>query len=103
MASLGNTKAALNDYSEAIRLLPDMSAAYNNRGSLYIKQQKYDKAIKDFIKAIKTNPSYGTAYANRGIAYEYTGDMVSACSDWKTAGDLGIDYAKQWLNKQCKN
>ena len=80
-----------------------MSAAYNNRGSLYIKQQQYGKAIKDFINAIKSNPSYGTAYANRGIAYEYSGDMMNACSDWKSAGDLGIDYVKQWINKQCTN
>ena len=55
------------------------------------------------MKAIKTNPNYGTAYANRGIAYEYSGNMLNACSDWRKAGELGIDYAKQWHNQQCTN
>ena len=80
-----------------------MSEAYNNRGSLYIQQKQYEEAIQDFNTAIKTNPNYGTAYANRGIAYEYSVNMLNACSDWRKAGELGIDYAKQWHNQQCTN
>ena len=63
--------------------------------------QDWKGAINDFDKAIRINPSYSEAWRNRGIVKETVGDMQGACIDWKTAGILGQDEAKQWFAAQC--
>jgi Flp pilus assembly protein TadD len=44
---------ALTDYSRAIELEPMDFGFYRNRGTLYVRVGKNDKAIQDFQKAAK--------------------------------------------------
>jgi tetratricopeptide (TPR) repeat protein len=48
-----NKDRAIADYSEAIRLRPDIVSAYYNRGNFYIDLGEYDKAIADFSEVIR--------------------------------------------------
>jgi len=44
---------AIQDYDEAIRLVPSYARAFNNRGAAYMDKREYDFAIRDFDQAIK--------------------------------------------------
>ncbi len=44
---------AISDYNQAIKLNPQDSGAYNNRGLAYENTGQYDQAMKDYDKAEK--------------------------------------------------
>lgn len=47
---------------------PNDAAFYNNRGEVYLREGKVDKAINDFNIAVKLQPELAVAYNNRGNA-----------------------------------
>ena len=65
----GEFDHAIQNYSKAIELKPDLAEAYFNRGIAYSDKDEFDQAIQDYTKAIGLNPNYATAYYNRGVAY----------------------------------
>ena len=67
----GDYKAALADYSLAIRLGRRASngVARNNRGLLFLKQGKPQQALHDLEEAVASAPEYANAHANLGVAY----------------------------------
>ena len=44
------------DYNLALQKRPNMSAAYNNRGTLYMRKGALQSALDDFTSAIKFAP-----------------------------------------------
>ena len=48
---------AIADYSEAIRLNPNLASAYYNRGNAYSHKGDNDRAIADYSEAIRLNPA----------------------------------------------
>jgi len=60
----GNLKAAINDYSKAIKNNPESNIGYLDRGRLFEKMQLYDQAISDFSQAIKVAPEQDLHYSD---------------------------------------
>lgn len=68
---LGRIDAAMADYNECLRMIPDQPDAYINRGVAYMTENKLDLALADIEKGISLNPSEpALAYFDRAIAYE---------------------------------
>lgn len=61
-------KAAISDYSKAIKINPEYADAYFYRGCARHKLEDYKGAIADFSRAIQINPNYVDAYYYRGLA-----------------------------------
>jgi tetratricopeptide (TPR) repeat protein len=61
----GDLKRARADFSEAIRLKPDLARAYNNRAEVFVRQRDYARAEPDFDAAIDIDPKFADAYAGR--------------------------------------
>jgi tetratricopeptide (TPR) repeat protein len=80
--------AAIVPLTEAVKLDPSLSTAFNARGYCYSRIKKYKEAIADFDQAIKLNPGYANAYTNRSAARRAAGDKVGADSDQAKARDL---------------
>ncbi len=94
----------IDDYSEAIRLDPKMTEAFNYRGLERWKRKDLDEAISDFDEAIRTNPQFPTAYSNRGVVRMKRGDFDGAMADFQEAillnPQLGIAYSNRAALRQ---
>ncbi len=91
-----------------IEKAPGVPRAYNNRGLIYEKAGRPDKALEDFGTAIALDPSYAAAYNNRGMVFGKRGQFYEAIGDFETAialdpsysqahNNLGVAYAKTGL------
>lgn len=85
LGSQGKLKEAIAEFDEAIRLDPNLSGAYNNRGIVYARLGQFKRAIQDYDEALRLNPQDAVAYYNRGTAYEKLGQFKHAIRDLEEA------------------
>ncbi len=98
----GDYDNAINAYTQAIAINPNLAEAYLYRGDVYnLLKNEYDKAIEDYNRAITINPENAEAYKNRGWAYDFKGGVTEkfnenhrqAIEDFTRAINLQPDYA----------
>ena len=65
----GQTQAAINTFSEIIRLKPDFAEGWNKRATVYFFIGEYDKSLRDCDEVIKRNPKHWGALAGYGQIY----------------------------------
>ncbi|HPN98667.1 MAG TPA: tetratricopeptide repeat protein [Syntrophorhabdaceae bacterium] len=98
-ATAGNHSEAIDAYTKAIDIKPDLALAYYNRGAAYYNLGQHSRAIEDYNQAIRIKPDYADAYNNRGAAYLSISNTTKGCPDAKKACNLGIceayEYAKR--------
>lgn len=85
---------AIEHYSNALKLNPQIVSAYNNRGNIYIEKGHIRKAIQDYDQAINLKLDDATAYYNRGRAYHREGEHDRAIEDYSKAIELKPDFAE---------
>jgi tetratricopeptide (TPR) repeat protein len=90
---------AIADYTQALKLDPNLAAAYYERGGSYWLIGDYDRAIKDFNTALRLNPNYAAAYNNRGDAYAGKGDYDRAIADYSAALRIDPNDAISYYNR----
>ena len=82
LAELGDADQAIVDYSDSIRIAPNETYAYVNRGIvLYTKKDNNEGAIADFNSALKLKPCEVSAWINRGLVYKRKGDLDQSIKD----------------------
>jgi tetratricopeptide (TPR) repeat protein len=77
----GDYDRALADYDMAVRLNPEVAAAWANRGTLWIRRENYDRSIADLTKAIQLDPSPWKSFNNRSNAWKEKGEYTNAKDD----------------------
>jgi tetratricopeptide (TPR) repeat protein len=102
----GDFDLALKDANEAVRLQPEESDWYNNRGGILLDRGEVDKAAVDFNEAIRRNPKNALAFNNRGTMFEKMHDYKKALADYKNAIELepSLDPAminQAWVLATC--
>ncbi|MFN5595247.1 MAG: tetratricopeptide repeat protein, partial [Aphanizomenon sp.] len=85
---LGDKQAAIDDFTQAIKINPNYDKAYNNRGSVRDDLGDKQGAIDDYTLAIKFNPNLAQAYNNRGVVRKELGDKQGAIDDFQQAANL---------------
>jgi tetratricopeptide (TPR) repeat protein len=98
-ASEGDFAAAIGEYDEAIRLNPNLAAAYHNRADAYDEIEYYDKAIADYTRAIKIEPDNANIYIGRGFSYHHKGDYDKAIADYTRAIKIEPDIAYAYYSR----
>jgi tetratricopeptide (TPR) repeat protein len=100
--ALGNSDAAIKDYTKAIELNASnaSTADYEGRGDIYLRGGKYQLAINDYDSAIAKNPTASyMCFANRGTAYFNLQLYGRALQDYTTAvlmkPDDGLAYVSR--------
>ena len=95
----GDYDRAIEEYTEAIELNPDLAIAYINRGAAYQCKGLFDRAIAEFTKAIELKPDFAIAYINRGAAHQYKGLFDHAIADFTKAIERKPDFAIAYYNR----
>ena len=96
---ISDPKKAIEYFSQAIRLDPKFTVAYNNRGNEYINLKQLDLAISDFDKAIQLDTNFAGAYYNRGIVNYDLKQFNRAISDYDQAIRLDPNMLNAFYNR----
>jgi tetratricopeptide (TPR) repeat protein len=97
---LKDYKAAVCDYTTAIKIGFDIAEAYNARGSSHVLSGSYELAISDFSTAIELKPDFALAWFNRGITYvRLESDPVHAMADIMKSAQMGHEPALAIMNR----
>jgi lipoprotein NlpI len=84
----GSADAAIQDFTEAIRLNPTHLEVYARRGGMYMIKQDFDRAIRDFDEVIRLNSKDGAGFILRGFARAFSGEYARASQDFDKAIEL---------------
>lgn len=96
----GNYNAAVEYYSQYIKLYPTSFQAYCNRALVKSELGNYMGAIQDYDKAIEINPNDAHNYCNRGVVKsDHLNDYKSAIQDFNKAIDIEPKYASAYINR----
>jgi tetratricopeptide (TPR) repeat protein len=98
LAEENNHRDAIDAFSKCIKLQPEYTTAFNNRGYSYLLIGQTEEAVNDFKKAISLAPSFPEAYNNLGLAYKQQGDLLQAILNYKLAISFKPDYADAHYN-----
>lgn len=82
----GFHNSAIEDYTEAISIFPELDQAYFNRGNVYFESGRFDLATEDYMNASST-PS---ARYNLGNAQMATGRFADALISYTEAIAAGL-------------
>jgi len=91
--------SAIREFTEAIRLDPNYTDAYNNRGIACANKNDYNSAIVNFTQVIRLNPNYAIAYYNRGLAYHNQNDYNRAIADYSEAIRINSNNADAYYSR----
>jgi tetratricopeptide (TPR) repeat protein len=72
---------------------------YYNRGLIYSKQGKYQRAIEDYDEAIRLDPKLGIAYFGRGNTYSKLHHYRQAIKDFSEAIRIDPNYIGAYNNR----
>jgi len=65
----GQAQAAINTFTEIIRLKPEFAEGWNKRATVYFFIGEYDKSLRDCDEVIKRNPKHWGALSGYGQIY----------------------------------
>ncbi|OKH34402.1 hypothetical protein FACHB389_15740 [Nostoc calcicola FACHB-389] len=85
---------ALEDLTQAIKLVPEEVEYLTVRGMTYSQMQRYQEALLDFNRVIELNPNYQWAIASRGVTYRLMYQYDKALQDFNRA--IELDPNDQW-------
>lgn len=97
--SVGLSSLARFDFMRALRLQPDMAAAYNFMGIHYTLAGNFDQAYEAFDSVLELDPAYDFAYLNRALALYYADRTDLAVDDFSAFHQLNPadPYRAIWL------
>ena len=98
----GEPDKALSVYEEILIINPDYFLAHYNKGYvLLVLKEDYPQAIESFSRAIEIGNDSVDAIYNRGLAYELSGDMIKARTDYNKILRMQVndDRAIKGLNR----
>jgi serine/threonine protein kinase len=93
---LGEKEDALSDYTEAVKINPELQQVYFNRGLLRLQLGKYKGAREDFNRAQTLNPQSPGSPNIRGKASTKSGDKKGALEDCSHAIGINPQHAEAY-------
>lgn len=112
---LGDYRAAIENYNQALKLNPKSAKAYLMRGNAHYeigqnsgaRDREYKAAIGDYNKALRISPQESEAYLKRGIIrYHFAiystdpdRDYKAAINDFNHAVRINPDNAKAYVKR----
>jgi tetratricopeptide (TPR) repeat protein len=97
--ALGQTEAALANYTALLAREPSNSEAHLDRGLIYQRLGRLEQALQDYDLAIAWSPPYDEVYFNRAQTLSALGRKDEALSDYRYVLDLQPDHVGALLNR----
>ncbi len=82
---LGNWVAALDDYNQAVRLMPADGATFLDRGQLFLSLKRPEEAIVDLTRAISLDRGLNKVFYHRATAWYNICQYEKALDDYTEA------------------
>jgi len=76
----GRLAEAKQETSRAIELRPDMTTAYLTRGTIAVRERRYDEAERDLKRVLNAFPDYDVAREQLALAYQQQGRFDESIS-----------------------
>jgi serine/threonine protein kinase len=90
---------AIENFTKAIKLNPNYSEAYNNRGIAYTSKGDFERAVSDYNIAIELDPEFFYAFINRGKLYSDKDEIEQAIIDYTRAIEINPDNPVAYYNR----
>jgi len=84
----GDLRAAIHEYTEAVKLNPSFAPAYMNIGLLEYASRNYGDALAPLQKATRLDPKLGPAWLYQGLVFLETGRYADALKPFEAARRL---------------
>jgi tetratricopeptide (TPR) repeat protein len=94
---IGLSDLAIEHYTAAMRLDPNYSEYYNERGNLLLKLGRLEEAERDYRRAIELSPPYFEVWSNLGQCHRVRGRMEEAITAYDRSLDLKPDQPMVWI------
>jgi len=65
----GRFPESIREYEHALRLKPDLHAAYSNIASIYLDQNQFERAEEILLKVTSRAPDFAEGFINLGVLY----------------------------------
>ena len=85
-------------WSKVLEVAPECARAHDDLGSVYFKQNEYEKALYHYRKAVAIRPRHAIFHNNLGMALGATGDIDGAEKEFRKAINLDRDLAAAYNN-----
>jgi len=95
----GQKNLALADYLKVLKSAPGDIGMHYKVALIQYEQGSFNDAIMHLDLAIKMNPNIGMLFFQRALNYKMLNDDKSAELDWKRAAELGVQKAREMLEK----
>lgn len=92
-------RKAIEDLDAALKIAPQLSFAWYNKGCIFYAMKNYTDALECFNEAIRLNPDFGNAWYNRALTYMNLGNRKEAAAGLSKAGELGVVPAYNALKR----
>jgi Flp pilus assembly protein TadD len=88
LAKAGDREEAMKYFDKVLTLEPKNSAAMNNRGNIFMIEDKYPDAQKAYLAATQMSPNDAHVWVNLARAYKATKDIKKAKAAFVKAQSL---------------
>jgi tetratricopeptide (TPR) repeat protein len=88
MLQQNNYAGAVDAFSRALGIDPNLAQAYVGRATAYVYEGNMQAALQDYNQALQLDPNLAEALYNRGVLLAQTGDAQGAIRDLQRAADL---------------
>lgn len=95
----GNLEAGIKLIDKAIRVNPNVPAAYNNRGNALMDLKRFDEALISYNKALSLKSDYASAHNNRGNALQMLDRLDEALASYEKALSLDPRHPDAHFNR----
>jgi sugar lactone lactonase YvrE len=96
LAKLGDRQEAMKYFDKVISLDRKNAAAMNNRGNLFMIDDKYAEAQKAYLTASQASPKDAQIWVNLARSYTRTGDTKKAKAAFIKAQGLDVNVKDQY-------
>ncbi|WP_422008209.1 tetratricopeptide repeat protein [Roseivirga pacifica] len=84
---LDNNDESITVWNRLLKIDPFNASYYNDRGLIFLDENKIDHSLQDFLRAIQLDPRKAAHYYNCARAYEKLGEVESALMYYEKAID----------------